>query len=144
MGVYQLYSISHRLYELHIPLIPRLIKLLIRIVFAATIPYTSVIGRGTRFPHGAQGVILHDDVRIGSGCTILPNAVIGGRSDLEKVPIIEDGVLVGAGAAILGPVTVGKGSSVGANAVVLKDVPRYSLAVGVPAKIIPMEHADEK
>lgn len=144
MGVYQLYLLSHKFYELHIPLIPKLIKLFIRIVFAATIPYTCVIGRGTRFPHGAQGVILHDDAQIGKNCTILPNVVIGGRSDLLKVPVIEDGVLVGAGAAILGPVTIGKGSSVGANAVVLKDIPSYSLAVGVPAKIIPMKHADER
>ena len=144
MGVYQSYSLGRRLYELYILLTPKLIKLFIRIVFAVTISYTSVIGKGACFPHWAQGVILHDDVKIGNRCPIPPSASIGGRSDSEEAPFIEDGAFVGAGAAILGgPVTIDGGSSVRVNAVVLKDVPSYSVAVGVPAKIIPMEHGDD-
>lgn len=136
--MYKLYAMSRKLYDARIPVLPKLIKSYIRVVYAATIPYTCRIGVGTSFPHGGQGVVIHDDAVIGERCTILPNSVIGGRSDLPEVPVIEDDVLVGAGAAILGPVTVGKGASVGANAVVLHDVPPCSLAVGVPAKAIPM------
>lgn len=139
MSLYTLYAASRKLHNAHIPVLPNLIKTYIRIVHAATIPYTCRIGEGTSFPHGGQGVVIHDDAVIGKRCTILPNAVIGGRSDLPQVPIIGDDVLIGAGAAILGPVTIGSNSSVGANAVVLHDVPPRSLAVGVPAKNIPME-----
>ncbi|NMA49466.1 MAG: serine O-acetyltransferase, partial [Tissierellia bacterium] len=56
--------------------------------------------------------------------------------DAKRHPTVEENVIIGAGAKLLGPITVGKGAKIGANAVVLKDVPPYSTAVGIPAKII--------
>lgn len=73
---------------------------------------------------------------IGKNVMISPCVTIGGRSNIYDVPIIEDDVFIGVGAKILGNVTIGKGATVGANAVVLDSVPPGSVAVGVPARVI--------
>lgn len=72
----------------------------------------------------------------GNNVVISPGVVIGGRSEHYEVPIIADDVLIGSGAKILGPVKVGKNARVGANAVVLKDVPEGATVVGIPARIL--------
>jgi len=74
--------------------------------------------------------IIGDDVVVGAGVTI------GGRSEHFEVPVIGNNVVIGNGAKILGPVKIGHHAQIGANAVVLKDVPAYGVAVGVPARII--------
>ena len=135
-GVTRIYKISNKLYKLHFHILPRLLKAYIRVIYGATIPYKSTIGDGTIFPHGALGVVVHENAIIGNNCKILPNVVIGGRGEGTAVPKIGNNVLIGAGAAILGDVVIGDNSSIGANAVVLKDIPESSVAVGVPAKII--------
>lgn len=135
-GVTKIYKISNKMYKLHLHILPRLLKSFIRVVYGATIPYKSIIGNGTVFPHGALGVVVHENSIIGKNCKILPNVVIGGRGNDKGVPIIGDNVLIGAGAAILGNVTIGDNSFIGANAVVLNNIPPNSVAVGVPAKIV--------
>ena len=67
---------------------------------------------------------------------ISPCVTIGGRSGISGVPIIEDEVFIGAGAKILGDVTIGKGATIGANAVVLQSVPAGAVVAGVPARVI--------
>ena len=75
--------------------------------------------------------------RLGDDCRIRQNVTIGIRAEGETVaPVLGDGVDLGAGAVLLGGITVGDGAVVGANAVVLSDVPAGALAVGVPARII--------
>ncbi|MBP3841961.1 MAG: serine acetyltransferase [Bacilli bacterium] len=134
-GVTKIYKLSNKMYRMHFHIIPKILKTFIRVIYGATIPYKSTIGDGTVFPHGALGVVIHEDAIIGNNCKILPNAVIGGRGDEKSVPVIGNNVLIGAGAVIIGNVKIGDNSSVGANAVVLKDVPNNSIAVGVPAKV---------
>jgi serine O-acetyltransferase len=101
-----------------------------------TLPYTVLLGRRVRIWHHG-GMILHA-ARIGDDVDIRQNTTFGvARKDqLHHLPIIEDRVDVGCGVAILGSVTVGHDSVIGANAVVVKDVPAHSLAAGVPARVV--------
>lgn len=134
-GVTKVYRLAHKLYKRKIPILPKLLKLMIRVVCAATIPYTAFIGEETKFPHGAQGVVIHDEAVIGKACCILPNVVIGGKKGAQHAPVIGNHVLIGAGAAIIGDVTIGNHVTIGAGAVVLEDIPDYAVAVGNPAVI---------
>ena len=101
-----------------------------------TLPYTVRVGRRVRIWHHG-GMVLHAQ-RIGDDVHIRQNTTFGiaRREQLHELPVIEDRVDIGCGAAILGSVTVGHDSVIGANAVVLRDVPPHSLAVGVPAKVV--------
>jgi serine O-acetyltransferase len=101
-----------------------------------TLPYTVRLGRRVRIWHHG-GMILHAE-SIGDDVHIRQNTTFGiARKDaLHQLPVIEDRVDIGCGVAILGAVRVGHNSVIGANAVVVKDVPPNSLAVGVPAKVL--------
>jgi serine O-acetyltransferase len=101
-----------------------------------TLPYTVKLGRRVRIWHHS-GMILHAD-RIGDDVHIRQNTTFGiARKDaLHELPVIEDRVDLGCGVVVLGSVTIGHDSMVGANAVVVKDVPPWSVAVGVPAKVV--------
>jgi serine O-acetyltransferase len=101
-----------------------------------TLPYTVRVGRRVRLWHHG-GMVLHAE-RIGDDVHVRQNTTFGiaRRDRLHELPVIEDRCDIGCGAVVLGPVTVGHDSAVGANAVVVKDVPPHSLAVGVPAEVI--------
>lgn len=103
------------------------------------IPYTSKIGEGLSIPH-AEGIFINKSCIIGKNATILQGVTLGGNIYKEKnsrrTPLIGDNVLIGAGAKILGPVTIGDNSMIGANAVVVKNIPPNSVAVGIPAKVV--------
>ena len=114
----------------------RCIEVFLRIVFSCDIPYKTVIGKNCRFAHNALGVVIHPDVVIGDNCKIGQNVTIGGRSGKTILPIIEDDVEIGANALILGPIIIGKGSIIGAGAVVINSVPPYSVVVGNPGRVI--------
>ncbi len=91
------------------------------------------IGEGFMIDHFSC-IVIHTDAIIGKNVTIRQGAVVGTNG--RGVPVIEDGVDIGAGAAIIGPITVGAGAKIGANAVVVHDVPAGATAVGNPARII--------
>jgi serine O-acetyltransferase len=101
-----------------------------------TLPYTVRLGRRVRIWHHG-GMVLHA-ASIGDDVQIRQNTTFGiARTDrLHELPTIEAGVDIGCGAVLLGNITVGTGSMIGANAVVLKDVPPRSVAVGVPARVV--------
>ena len=141
-GVMKIYAAERWFYLHHFRVIPRILKVFIRIVFNATIPYTCEIG-GALFPHGGSGVVLHEHCVIGSGCRIQANVVIGGRNGLPGAPKIGNNVLIGAGAVLLGDISVGEHAQIGANAVVTHDIPAYTVAVGVPARVIKYLKQDE-
>lgn len=98
------------------------------------IPINSQIGGGLLLPH-PNGVVIHPGSKIGPNCLIFHQVNLGTRNG-EGPPIIGGHVDIGAGAKILGAVTIGDHACIGANAVVLKNVPAGKTAVGVPAKII--------
>ena len=100
------------------------------------------IGKRFFIDHG-MGVVIGETAEIGNDVMMYNGVNLGGRTfaKVKRHPTLADGVTVGAGARILGPVTVGAGSAVGANAVVVKDVPAQSTAVGVPAVVRPNQPA---
>jgi serine O-acetyltransferase len=105
-------------------------------VSGAEIPLNSKIDESVRFPH-PNGVVIHPDAHISNGCIIMQQVTIGVKSGTgDDVPHLEPGVEVGAGAKILGPITIGANSVIGANAVVIHSVPPGSIVVGIPARII--------
>lgn len=96
------------------------------------------IGQNLFIDHG-MGIVIGQTAIVGNNVTIFHGVTlggVGGKPNEKRHPTIEDNVLIGTGAKILGNITIGTGAKIGANAVVLKDVPPYATAVGIPAQII--------
>jgi len=102
------------------------------------------IGKGVMIDH-ATGVVIGETAVVGDNVSILHNVTLGGTgtTDGDRHPKIGDGVVLGAGATILGPVIVGTNVKIGAGSVVLQDIPDNSVAVGIPAKILRRERSEE-
>lgn len=105
------------------------------LVCGADIPTKVQIGHDVRFPHGARAVVIHPTAVIGDRVVINHSVTLGTRHGVKGAPIVEDDVRIGAGAVVLGPVRLGRGCKIGANAVVTHDVPAGATALGVPATI---------
>lgn len=131
-----LQRIGSYFYKLRLPFFPSICNILIRLFHNCAVYSESSIGKGTVFGYGGIGVVIHKRVVIGNNCVIGSNVTIGGRSKSAEVPVIGDGVYISTGAKILGAITVGANSVIGANAVVIHDVPANSIVVGIPAKVI--------
>lgn len=132
-----IYKIALTLHLLRVPLLPWLInKLFLRIIFGCQIGLGAQIGKGTDLGYGGLGIVIHPRAKIGKNVRIGTGVTIGGNNGGFGVPVIHDNCLIATGAKILGPVTIGSGSIIGANAVVLKDIPPGTVFAGVPAKFI--------
>lgn len=132
-----LQNLAHRLN--HSPLTrpaARTIEIVIRLIFSATMPASSEVHRTVHFGHNALAVVLNPMVVIEENCYIGAHVVMGGKAPLMGAPHIERNVTIHAGAKLIGPITIGEGCVVGANAVVVKDAPPRSVVVGVPAEVI--------
>jgi serine O-acetyltransferase len=136
MGVMILYRLGRWCHERRVPVVPQLVYRLIFYLCGAVVPMSVDIGEGSSLAYGGSGVVLHARARVGRNVVIAPQVVLGGRCGHDGVPIIEDDVHIGVGAKILGPVRVGRGARVGANAVVLSDVPAAAAVAGIPARVI--------
>jgi serine O-acetyltransferase len=119
------------------------IKQVNHIVTGADVAWQATVGPGLTLYH-PTGVVIGPDVVVGARCVLQQGVTLGASRERGRIvdgrvdsPVLGDGVEIGAGARILGPISVGDGSVVGANAVVLKDVPPGHLAVGVPARVTP-------
>ncbi|PPF82729.1 serine O-acetyltransferase [Subtercola sp. Z020] len=112
----------------------RLVSQLARFLTGVEIHPGAVIGRRVFIDHG-MGVVIGETARVGDDVLIYHGVTLGGLGPVRghRHPTIGDGVLLGAGAKLLGPIIIGEGSAVGANAVVLQDAPPNSLVTGVPA-----------
>ncbi|MNC25698.1 Serine acetyltransferase [compost metagenome] len=131
-----LYHVGNYLYKHKIPLLPKIANALIRIIHNCAVFSETQIGKSTTFAYGGIGVVIHKKCVIGERCVIGQNVTIGGKSKHKSVPIIGDDCYIASGAKILGPITVGNNVVIGANAVVLKDIPDGCIVVGIPARII--------
>jgi serine O-acetyltransferase len=119
-----------------VPVLPRVVHRLIFLLFNCVIPPEAELGEGTWFGYGGMGVVIHSRARLGRRVFVSPQVTIGGRSGLWDVPVIEDDVYIGSGAKVLGPIRVGRGATIGANAVVIDDVPEEAVVAGVPARVL--------
>ena len=114
--------------------IARVRHMLWSIITQSDIGLGARLGSGLMLPH-PNGIVIHEDACVGDDCMIMQQVTIGMIGDGE-VPVIGNRVYIGAGAKIIGKVVVGDGARIGANAVVLSDVPPGHTAVGIPARII--------
>ena len=139
------HRVSHFLYKHKLFFLARWNSQIARHKTGIEIHPGATIGEGLFIDHG-MGIVIGETAVIGNNCTIYHGVTLGGRGHqkgTKRHPEIGDNVLIGAGAKILGPVTIGSGSSIGANAVILHDVPCNSTVVGVPGKIVKVESASE-
>ncbi len=118
-----------------IPLIHIFIQRIIEISAGISIPPTVSIGRGLLIEHFG-GIVINSGVQIGEFCTISHQVTIGNKVPGGKSPVIGNNVYICVGAKLLGDITIGGNSIIGANAVVLDSVPANSIVAGIPAKVI--------
>lgn len=135
MAALALHRIAHRLHRAGVPLLPRLLYGLNRMLFAVVLPPAARLGRGVLLGYQGLGVVIHADAVLGDRVVVSPGVTIGGTGTRQGVPVIDDDVHIGTGAKLLGPIHIGRGARIGANAVVLCDVPAGALAIGVPARV---------
>jgi serine O-acetyltransferase len=130
------YRLHHALWRKGHRLVARLISQAARAGTGIEIHPGATIGRRFFIDHG-MGVVIGETAEIGDDVMIYHDVTLGGRSlrRTKRHPTIGDGVVIGAGARVLGPVVVGKGAQIGANAVVVRDVPDGAIVVGVPGQV---------
>lgn len=131
-----LYRIAHALDRLRLPILPRFIMTVARWATGIEIHPAARIGRGLFIDHG-MGVVIGETAVIGDNVTLFQGVTLGGtgKERGKRHPTIGKNVVIGAGAKVLGDITVGDDSMVGANAVVVRSVPDQSTVVGVPGRV---------
>lgn len=131
----RLYRIGNKLHRMNIPGGAQIFKFLIRLICNCSIDPKTRIGENTTFAYGGIAVVIHKNCVIGRNVMISQCVTIGGRSGMRQVPRIGDNVYIGAGAIVLGDVTIGEHATIGAGSVVLDNVGPYEIWAGVPAKM---------
>ena len=128
---------AHLLYNLKLFFLARLVSEISRFFTLIEIHPGAKIGRRFVIDHGS-GVVIGETAEIGDDCVIYHGVTLGGVSTdkVKRHPTLGNKVMIGAGAKILGPITLGTGVKVGANSVVTKDVPEEATVAGIPARII--------
>lgn len=138
------YRFAHRLYKWHIPLAPRIISYITRIITGIEIHPAAKIGRRFFIDHG-EGVVIGATTIIGDDVLIYQQVTLGGtgKEQGKRHPTLGNGVIVGAGAKVLGNINIGNNVRIGAGSVVMEDVPEYSTVVGVPGRIVQRKYRAE-
>ncbi len=129
-----LHRIGHALHRAKVPLLPKIITGLIRIVFSCYLPSTASLGKGVQLGYWGLGIVIHGDSVVGERTLIRQNVTIGTRHKGGGVPKIGANVSIGAGAVLVGDITIGDSAIIGANSVVTHDVPPGVTVVGAPAR----------
>ena len=127
------YRIAHALQGSSVPMLPRMISMLTRALTGIEIHPSATIGKGLFIDHGA-GVVIGETAEIGDDVTLYQGVTLGGTGFAagKRHPTVQDNVTIGSGAKLLGPITIGHGAKIGANSVVITDVPPNSTVVGNP------------
>ncbi len=137
-----LYRISRALWKHRVPILPLIFTRLAQHLFAIDISYMADLGPGIVIMHGF-GLVIGNQVRVEGDCYFYQGVTLGTKGtewvsseETDGQPVIGREVMFGAGAKALGPIHIGQNCVIGANAVVLRDVPPNSVAVGVPARVV--------
>ena len=127
----------HALYRLRVPYLPRFLNNVVHQFTGIDIHPGATIGRGFFIDHGT-GVVIGGTAIVGDNVTIYQGVTLGGTSlaRVKRHPTLGNNVTVGSGAAVLGDITVGDGAKIGANSVVVKDVPANATVVGIPGRVV--------
>ena len=133
-------GVAHALHSVGVPVLPRLIATIARSITGIEIHPAATIGRGFFIDHG-MGVVVGETAEIGDDVTLYQGVTLGGTGFAtgKRHPTVQDNVTIGSGAKLLGPITVGHGSKIGANSVVIHDVPPNSTVVGNPGHPVRIE-----
>jgi serine O-acetyltransferase len=131
------YRLSHWLWQHNAKLAARLLSTVTHSVTGVDIHPAAILGEGLFIDH-ATGVVIGETAEVGAQVTLYQGVTLGGTSlsKGKRHPTVGDRVTIGAGAKVLGPITVGHDSQIGANAVVVRPVPAHSVVVGVPGQVI--------
>ena len=134
------HRLAHRLWKLKLYWFGRAISHIGRFFTGIEIHPGAVIGQRFFIDHG-MGVVIGETAVIGDDCTLYHGVTLGGTSwkQCKRHPTLENKVVVGAGAKILGPITIGSSAKIGSNAVVISDVPANATAIGIPARVVDSE-----
>jgi serine O-acetyltransferase len=140
-----LHRVAHALFRARLFLLARMVNHLSRFLTAIDIHPGATIGRNFFIDHGF--VVIGETAVIGDDVTLYQCVTLGGTDPANGIagkrhPTLEDGVIVGSGAQVLGPITVGRRARIGANAVVTRAVPEGATMVGIPAKPVPVDAGD--
>jgi serine O-acetyltransferase len=132
-----MHRVVHALYRMRVPLLPRWLSNVNRFLTGIEIHPAARIGKGVFIDHG-MGVVIGETAEVGDNCVIYQGVTLGGTSLSrgKRHPTLENNVTVGVNSAVLGAITVGANSKIGGGSVVVKDVPRDSTVVGVPARVV--------
>ncbi|EHM10903.1 serine acetyltransferase [Thermanaerovibrio velox DSM 12556] len=132
------HRIAHRLHRWGVPVLPRLLSVIFRWWTGIEIHPGARIGKGILIDHGS-GVVIGESAVVRDRCVIFQGVTLGATGNerqWQRHPILEEEVVVGSGAKVLGPITVGRGAKIGANSVVLSNVPPFSTVVGPKARVV--------
>lgn len=137
------HRVSHKLWRLGFKWAARLLSHIARFLTGIEIHPGATIGRRFFIDHG-MGVVIGETAEIGDDCTLYHGVTLGGTTweKGKRHPTLENGVVIGAGAKVLGPITVGANARIGSNAVVVRDVPANATVVGIPGRVV--QAVDEK
>lgn len=146
-----LHRFSHKLYSLGLPLIPRLMSHIGRFLTGIEIHPGATIGKSVFIDHG-MGVVIGETAIIGDYCLIYQGVTLGGtgKQGGKRHPTLGENVVVGAGAKVLGNISIGHDVRIGAGSVVLRDVPADCTVVGIPGRVVyragekvdPLDHSN--
>jgi serine O-acetyltransferase len=141
-GVHALFAhrVAHALHAVGVPFLPRVLSMFARAITGIEIHPAARIGSGFFIDHGS-GVVIGETAEIGRDVTLYQGVTLGGTGFAtgKRHPTVEDNVTVGSGAKLLGPITIGHGAKIGANSVVIHDVPPNSTVVGNPGHPVRIE-----
>ena len=132
-----LHRISHKLWSFKIPLLPRVLSQITRNITGIEIHPGAKIGRGVFIDHG-MGVVIGETSEIGDRCLLYQGVTLGGtgKDCGKRHPTLEENVVVGAGAKVLGAIQIGSNTRIGAGSVVVKNVDKNSTVVGIPGRVV--------
>lgn len=138
-GVHALlaHRVSHALHRAGVPFVPRLLALVSRSTTGIEIHPAARIGQGLFIDHGT-GVVIGETAEVGDNVTLYQGVTLGGTGFAtgKRHPTVQDNVTIGSGAKLLGPITVGHSAKIGANSVVITDVPAHATVVGNPGHVV--------